>query len=37
MVRSGGHPSSLLRIYGAELLRDPDPNLEAVAPIELTP
>jgi hypothetical protein len=37
MVRSGGQPSSLLRIYGAELLRDPDPNLEAVAPIELTP
>ena len=26
MIRSGGHPSSLVRIYRAELLRDPDPD-----------
>ena len=24
MVRSGGHPSSTVRIFQAELLRDPD-------------
>jgi glycosyltransferase involved in cell wall biosynthesis len=35
MVRSGGHPSSVLRIYHAELLCDPGAQSGAAAPIEL--
>jgi len=34
MVRSGGHPSSVLRLYSAELLHDPERNIGVVAPIE---
>ena len=38
MIRSAGHPSSLVRIYRAELLCDPDPDPDSgvVAAIELT-
>jgi hypothetical protein len=35
MVRSGGQPSSVVRVYRAELLYDPDPNSGNVAAIEL--
>ena len=35
MVRSGGQPDSVLRIYRAELLYDPDRHTETVAPIQL--
>lgn len=35
MVRSGGKGSSLVRIRGAELMRDPDRNAGAVAPIDV--
>ncbi len=35
MVRSGGRPSSELRIYHAELLCDPDAQSAAAPPIEL--
>jgi glycosyltransferase involved in cell wall biosynthesis len=34
MLRSGGQPSSVLRVYRAQLLRDPDSN--AVEPIDIT-
>jgi hypothetical protein len=33
MVRSGGRPSSTVRICQAELLRDPDSD--AVAPVDV--
>ena len=33
MVRSGGHPSSVVRFYQADLLRDPDAVPALVAPI----
>jgi glycosyltransferase involved in cell wall biosynthesis len=36
-VRSGGHPSSVLRIYHAELLCDPDVQSGAAVPIEFVP
>lgn len=34
MFRSGGHPSSVLRVYGAELLCDPDRRSTAITGIE---
>ena len=36
MVRSGGYPSAVVRIYRADLLSDPDPNSGVVPSIELT-
>lgn len=35
MVRSGGQPSSVVRVYRAQLLYDPDPDSRKVEPVEL--